>query len=54
MMQVSGVLSFKGTDEGMCFHPNEFNSGMDKRVGDVPNELIADSDSSPICNLIDE
>jgi hypothetical protein len=32
MMQVSGVLSFKGTDEGMCFHPNEFNSGMDKRV----------------------
>jgi hypothetical protein len=23
-------------------------------VGDVPNELIADSDSSPICKAIDE
>jgi hypothetical protein len=23
-------------------------------VGDVPNELIADSDSSPICKSIDE
>ena len=25
-----------------------------KQLGDVPNELIADSDSSPICKSIDE
>ena len=25
-----------------------------ENLGDVPNELIADSDSSPICKAVDE
>jgi predicted nucleic acid-binding protein len=32
----------------------EIEYGLQVARGDVPNELIADSDSSPICKSIDE
>jgi hypothetical protein len=45
-----------GADDLVRGHEAIFLTQLDpiEPVGDVPNELIADSDSSPICKSIDE